>query len=318
MPWTMSGTMSTSDGILLVDKLEGETSYDVIRRLKRALVNPTKLGHAGTLDPFASGLLIVMLGQGTKLSRFLMSGAKRYLATVRLGIETDTLDCTGAVTRISEVPEFVRQGGSLQQAVQAFVGEIEQTPPLFSAVKVGGKRAYQLARRGESIRLAARKVTVHALEVKSVSLPDLTIEVVCSSGTYIRSLAMDLGKALGTGGHLISLRRLRSGPFSVEEGVNAGIITRSWAEAVFQERLIPLRDALPDLMAVHVGEEMAGKVRQGQSLLADDLHLGAGHARCPHDFFKLVHDGELVAIARLEDQSKTNDRCRVAMERVFV
>lgn len=314
MPWTMS----PSDGILLVDKLEGESSYDVIRRLKRALVNPTKLGHAGTLDPFASGLLIVMLGQGTKLSRFLMSGAKRYLATVRLGIETDTLDCTGEVTRISEVPELVRQGGSLQQALQAFVGEIEQTPPLFSAVKVGGKRAYQLARRGESIRLAARKVTVHALEVKSISLPDLTIEVVCSSGTYIRSLAMDLGKALGTGGHLISLRRLRSGPFSVEEGVNAGIITRSWAEAVLQERLIPLRDALPDLMAVHVGEEMAGKVRRGQSLLADELHLGAGHTRCPHDFFKLVLDGELVAIARLDDQSKTNDRCRVAMERVFV
>jgi tRNA pseudouridine55 synthase len=310
--------MSASDGILLVDKREGETSYDVIRRLKSALGrgNTFKVGHAGTLDPFATGLLIVLLGQGTKLSRFLMSGAKRYLATVRLGIETDTLDGTGEVTRVSEVPELGEL--SIKQGIQTFIGEIEQVPPFFSAVKVGGKRAYQLARRGESIKLARRKVTVHALEVKSILLPDLTIEVVCSSGTYIRSLAMDLGKALGTGGHLKSLRRFASGPFSVDEGVNSGVVTRPWVEAALQERLIPLRDALPNLMEVHVGEGMARKVRQGQSPLADELHLGPGHTACPADFFKLVHDGELVAIARLEDHPTTNDRCQVTIERVFV
>ncbi len=310
--------MSASDGILLVDKREGETSYDVIRRLKSALGrgNTIKIGHAGTLDPFATGLLIVLLGQGTKLSRFLMSGEKYYLATVRLGIETDTLDRTGEVTRISEVPELGAL--SIKEAIRTFVGEIEQVPPLFSAVKVGGKRAYQLARRGESIKLARRKVTVHALEVKSIRLPDLTIEVVCSSGTYIRSLAMDLGKALGTGGHLKSLRRLTSGPFSVDDGVSSGVITRPWVEAALQERLMPLRDALPNLMEVYVGEGMARKVRQGQSLLADELHQGAGPTTCPPGFFKLVYDGELVAIARLEDHPTTNDRCQVTIERVFV
>jgi tRNA pseudouridine55 synthase len=310
--------MIASDGILLVDKREGETSYDVIRRLKWAFGrgNTIKIGHAGTLDPFATGLLIVLLGQGTKLSRLLMAGAKRYLATVRLGIETDTLDGTGAVTRIREVPEL--QISSIKQAMQTFVGEIEQVPPLFSAVKVGGKRAYQLARRGESITLARRKVTVHALEVKSIQLPDLTIDVACSSGTYIRSLAMDLGRALGTGGHLKSLRRLASGPFSVDEGVNSGVVTRAWVEAALEERLISLRDALPNLMEIHVGEEMAGKIRQGQGLLADELQLGADHARCSPGLFKLVHDGELVAIARLEDHPTTNDRCHVAVERVFM
>jgi tRNA pseudouridine55 synthase len=312
--------MRASDGILLVDKREGETSYDVIRRLKSALGgrNPIKIGHAGTLDPFATGLLIVMLGQGTKLSRFLMSGEKRYLATVRLGIETDTLDGTGKVMRINDVPELVRLGGSIKQAMQTFVGEIEQVPPLFSAVKVEGKRAYQLARRGEPIRLASRKVTVHTLEVKSIRLPDLTIEVVCSSGTYIRSLATDLGKALGTGGHLKSLRRLASGPFSVDDGVNAGVLTKPWVEAALQERLMPLRDALPNMMEVPVGEGIARKIRQGQSPLADDLNLGTGHATCPSGFFKLVHDSELVAIARLEDHPTTNDPSQVIIERVFV
>jgi tRNA pseudouridine55 synthase len=310
--------MSASDGILLVDKCEGETSYDVIRRLKSALGrgNTIKIGHAGTLDPFATGLLIILLGQGTKLSRFLMSGAKRYVATVRLGIETDTLDGTGKVTRTREVPELGEL--SIKQAIQTFVGEIEQVPPLFSAVKVGGKRAYQLARRGEPIKLAKRKVTVHTLEVKSIRLPDLTIEVVCSGGTYIRSLAMDLGKALGTGGHLKSLRRFASGPFSVEEGISSEVVTGPWVEAALQERLMPLCDALPDLMEVHVGEGMARKVRQGQSLLADELHLEAGPATCPPGLFKLVHDGELVAVARLEDHPTTDNRCQVTIERVFV
>jgi tRNA pseudouridine55 synthase len=310
--------MTASDGILLVDKREGETSYDVIRKLKGALGrgNSIKIGHAGTLDPFATGLLIVLLGQGTKLSRFLMAGEKRYLATVRLGIETDTLDGTGKITRVIAVPDL--DSHAIKQAMQAFVGEIEQAPPSFSAVKVGGKRAYQLARRGESIRLATRKVTVHALEVKSLCLPDLVIEVVCSSGTYIRSLAVDLGKALGTGGHLKILRRLASGPFSVDEGVSSGSLTRAWVEAALQEQLIPLRDALPNLAEVHVGEAMARKVRQGQSPFSDELELEPGSEGSVHGLFKMVHDGDLVAIARLEDHPRTSDRYPVTIERVFV
>jgi tRNA pseudouridine55 synthase len=312
--------MSVYDGILLIDKREGETSYDVIRTLKRALGrgNTIKIGHAGTLDPFASGLLIVMLGQATKLSRFLMSGVKRYLATVRLGIETDTLDATGEITRIREVPELIHQDGAIVRAMQMFVGEIEQVPPLFSAVKVGGKRAYQAARRGESVRLASRKVTVHAFELKSVRLPDLEVEVACSGGTYIRSLAMDLGKTLGTGGHLKSLRRLGSGTFSVDQGVNSGVITRAWVEAALQERLISLRGALPNLMEVHMGEGMARKVRQGQPPLLEELPLESGRIGCPPGLFKLVHDSKLVAIARAEGHPTVNDRCQVTIERVFV
>jgi len=159
---------------------------------------------------------------------------------------------------------------------------------------------------------------VQALEVKSLCLPDVVIEVVCSSGTYIRSLAMDLGKALGTGGHLKTLRRLASGPFSVDEGVSSGLLTRAWVEGALQERLIPLCDALPNLPEVHVGEAMARKVRQGQSPFSDELEPGAGSEGSVHGHFKMVHDGDLIAIARLEDHPRTNDRYPLTIERVFV
>ena len=178
------------DGILLVNKIKGETSHDVVKKVKAAFgLKNCKVGHAGTLDPFATGLLIILLGQGTKLSRFIMSEDKVYRGTMRLGVETDTLDCTGSVVHKVTVSELGIE--QIREKARQFVGEIEQLPPVYSAVKYKGTRAYKLARRGEEMSLKKRNVTVYSLRILSVDLPDVTMEVRCSSGTYIRSLAAD-------------------------------------------------------------------------------------------------------------------------------
>ena len=205
------------DGIILIDKNEGESSFDVVRRL-RAKVKVKKVGHAGTLDPFATGLLIILLGQGTKLSPFLMSGQKRYRATMRLGVETDTLDPTGRVIRTTHVPAFEPE--QIKTNALKFVGEIEQVPPIFSAVSYKGNRAYKLARKGIKVELEKRRVRIHSVEIISIDLPEITMEISCSGGTYIRSLASDIGNKLGTGAHLSALRRLSSGPFEVKDALN--------------------------------------------------------------------------------------------------
>ncbi|MBN1626866.1 MAG: tRNA pseudouridine(55) synthase TruB, partial [Deltaproteobacteria bacterium] len=162
-----------TDGIILIDKNEGETSFDVVKMAKR--VFKTKAGHAGTLDPFATGLLIILLGQGTKLSSYLMAGKKKYLATMTLGIETDTLDRTGRVLVEMPVPDMPRE--EVARIVREFTGDIEQRPPAYSAVNYKGQRAYKLARKGIEVDLGKRKVVIHSIEVVSVSLPDITFEV---------------------------------------------------------------------------------------------------------------------------------------------
>src|SRR4030042_81944 len=198
------------DGIILIDKNEGETSLDVVKKLRKAL-GLKKIGHAGTLDPFATGLLIGLLGQGTKLSSYLMAGEKRYLASIRLGIETDTLDPTGHVVRIEPVPNLKSE--EVEKKIMTFVGEIEQTVPAFSAVNIKGKRAYRWAREGKKLDLPKKVVIIRSVETISIKIPIVTIEVVCTGGTYIRSLAADIGDRLRTVGHLSSLRGLSRGPF---------------------------------------------------------------------------------------------------------
>ena len=168
------------DGIILIDKREGETSSDVVRKVKRAL-GVRKVGHAGTLDPFATGLLIILLGEGTKLSRYVMAGEKRYRARLTLGIETDTFDLTGQVVQTRTVPALTPEW--VQQTALQFVGEIEQVPPAFSAVKHEGTRAYKLARKGIEFDLPRRKVAIRSITISDLGLPDLTMEVTCSSGT---------------------------------------------------------------------------------------------------------------------------------------
>ncbi|MFC1821311.1 tRNA pseudouridine(55) synthase TruB [Thermodesulfobacteriota bacterium] len=297
------------DGIILIDKNEGETSHDVVDQIRRIL-KIRKVGHAGTLDPFATGLLVVLLGEGTKLSPYLLSGVKRYLATMRLGIETDTQDLCGRIIHTRPL-QGVTPADILEQA-SGFIGEIEQTPPAFSAVRWKGKRAYQFARKGIQPPLKSRKVWIHSLEVTRIELPDVTIEVSCSSGTYIRSLAASLGKRLGPGGHLIALRRLSSEPFSVEDALN---LRMPLSEMAFvQDRIFPLSRALPQMPAVPIENHMAQKIRNGYR--PDWMELSAGSG-CPdfcEGYMKLLTGGDLVAIIELKASTKEH---LLKIKRVF-
>ena len=255
------------DGILLVDKAAGLTSHRVVDLVRRA-GRCRHAGHAGSLDPMATGLLLVAVGEGTKLVEILMDGGKEYLATVRLGEATETEDAEGPVVRTAPVPPLEAAG--VEAALQAFRGEIEQVPPRFSALKVDGVRAYERARGGESFELRSRRVQVHSLTLLECRLPDLVLGVRCGRGTYVRSLARDLGLALGTVAHLAALRRTRVGPYRVEDALpvsGEGPLTR---EAV-RGALVPLRRAFGDAPAVRVREEYLGDLRFGRSPRPDQL-----------------------------------------------
>jgi tRNA pseudouridine55 synthase len=295
------------DGVLIVDKEEGETSFTVVRKAKKVL-GVGKVGHAGTLDPFATGLLLVLVGQGTKLSPYLMAGEKTYLGTLTLGTETDTLDRTGRVTSVKPVPKLDPQ--VVSERARGFVGDTEQTPPSFSALKVQGKRAYALARKGQAVTLQKRQVRVKEWTILSLDLPDVTFTVVCSSGTYVRSLAADLGRALGVGAHLKTLRRTAIGPFHVEDALGSGDLGAGWSAETLRERIIPLRQALPHLAEVEVDARTALQVRRGYQ--PGWAELGKKEP-FPQEEVKLVCGPDLIALARFEPGEKG----RLRVSRVF-
>jgi tRNA pseudouridine55 synthase len=307
---------NSADGILLIDKHEGETSYGVVRKIKSAFGKwkAPKVGHAGTLDPFASGLLIILVGQGTKLSSFIMSEKKVYQAIVRLGIETDTLDPTGQVVKKSKVPDM--KPAYITKKAQTFVGEIEQTPPAFSAVRYKGTRAYKLARKGVEIDLKRKKVTVFSIKIISIDLPDIAIEVTCSSGTYIRSLAYDLGRELGTGAHLKSLRRLASGSFEAYNALGSREILGKGNDSSLQKKIIPLRDALPGMGEIEVNGILTAKVRNGYRPSWEEIARDSSLADCVDKSMKLVSGDELVAIMKVKN-SEGVGHGEVRIERVF-
>ncbi|HEX6579706.1 MAG TPA: tRNA pseudouridine(55) synthase TruB [Actinomycetota bacterium] len=205
--------MTAAEGLLLVDKPAGITSHDVVDSVRRTLATK-KVGHAGTLDPMATGLLLIGVGRATRLLRFLGDLAKTYEGTLRLGVETDTLDADGDVIRESSVDVTKEQVGV---AMRALVGESLQRPPAYSAVKVGGRKLYEAARAGERLEAEPRPISVETFELISFEPPDATFRVVCSGGTYIRVLAADVGAAVSTGAHLTTLRRTAIGPYRVED-----------------------------------------------------------------------------------------------------
>lgn len=206
-----------ADVILRVDKPVGPTSHDVVTAARRAL-GIRRIGHSGTLDPFASGLLLLCVGRATRLAEYLLDLPKMYRAVLRLGAATDTGDPTGEVTATSPAWRELTQA-DVGRALSQYVGPLLQIPPAYSAKKVAGERMYRRARRGEATVLAPVPVEIHSLEARGVALPDVELDVVCSTGTYIRALARDLGETLGCHGHLASLRRLRIGPHTVDTAV---------------------------------------------------------------------------------------------------
>jgi len=206
-----------ADGLLLVDKPADWTSFDVVNFVRRRF-NLKKTGHCGTLDPFATGLLMVLCGKATSLQDELMGQDKVYTGTMCLGTTTDSQDCTGQVTSTAPVPDFTQE--QLQAAAQKFLGEIQQVPPMHSAIKIDGKPLYKLARQGKEIERAARTIRIDAFDITAVRLPQVDFLVRCSKGTYIRTLAADLGDALGCGAYLTALRRQSSGSHDVKDAVS--------------------------------------------------------------------------------------------------
>jgi tRNA pseudouridine55 synthase len=251
------------EGVLVVDKPAGPTSHDVVARVRR-LFSTRRVGHAGTLDPPATGVLLVGLGRATRLLRFLQDLEKVYAATVAFGVSTSTQDATGAVLR-RQPCGFTED--ELRAEAHAFVGDIEQVPPMVSAVKVGGEPLYRAARRGEVVERAARAVRVYDLAVESYDegAGRAGILVRCSSGTYVRTLASDLGDRLGCGAHLSTLRRLAIGSFSASEAVTLEAL-ESLGGVQRRERLLPMVEALRDFPSVSVAGEVVDAVRNGRPI----------------------------------------------------
>ena len=302
-----------SDGIVLFDKEAGITSHDVVERVRRVIRKGRgfKVGHAGTLDPFATGLLIILLGQATRLSTHVMSGHKVYEAVMCLGVETDTLDTAGKIVSKRNVPDL--STAAIREKAAGFLGEIEQTPPAYSAVRVDGRRAYQWARRGMAVHIKSRKVNIFALDVLWVQLPRIALRIRCSAGTYIRRLAADLGNVLGPGAHLTSLRRVQSGSFHVRDALASQALSDGVPEELWQ-RVLPLKDAIPDMREIEVKEALARKVRQGyQPVWHELMDEGSGGRE---DFIKLVNRGSLIAVMKVRHGGGNRDD-RVAIDRVF-
>lgn len=247
------------NGVLVVDKPKGPTSSDVVQIVRRAL-KVKKAGHTGTLDPMATGVLPLCLGDATRIAQVLTDGNKAYDATLKLGVTTDTLDAEGAVLQTRAVPALTRE--RLEQVFSAFRGELKQTPPMYSAIKKDGKRLYELARAGEEVEREARPVTVFSLTLNDFTSDELKLSVACSKGFFVRTLAADIGEALGCGAHLTALRRTQSGPFSIARAIPLQEIVDRGAEAV-AGKLASLDESLAFLPEVKTNEAEADRVKHG-------------------------------------------------------
>jgi tRNA pseudouridine55 synthase len=271
---------------VLVDKPAAMTSHDVVQRVRRVL-GTRAAGHTGTLDPFATGLLVVLVGRATRLARFVEGQPKTYLATARLGIRTDTDDLTGRIIETSEVGMVAPS--HIKESLTGFLGTQLQRPPQYSAKHVGGERSYQKARRGEAVELADVSVTVDRVELVEFRTPLVTFRVVVSAGTYVRAIARDLGERLGVGAHLTSLRREAIGSLRVDDAVPI--------DRLSSEALVPTRAVLPDLPTVELDALGRAAVVHGRAV-ADS---GTAGQRDSGAAVALVKDGELVAVARADN-----------------
>ena len=265
------------EGLLVVDKESGPTSHDVVAQLRR-LLGMRRIGHCGTLDPLATGVLVVCLGRYTRLSQWLSAGDKEYLATFLLGATSDTADIQGTVSFRSPGPVPSRE--EIEMALRRFEGEIDQVPPAFSAVKVRGVRSYALARRHQAETLDARRIRIDSLHLVDYAFPHLQVRVVCSKGTYIRSLAADLGEVLGCGGVVERLRRLRSGTLGEQEAFTLSQIEQKIDDGVFEYGLVPLSQALREFPEVTLSAEQVKTFAHGNPVILHGLPDATTHGVC--------------------------------------
>ncbi len=306
------------NGVVIIDKPAGMTSHDVVSQVKKIL-GAKKAGHTGTLDPMATGVLPVCLNEATKLARFLSDDSKEYLATMLLGVQTDTLDTEGEITGRSDKVVSVEE---IQAALSRMVGIIKQVPPAYSAVKYCGEPLYKLARRGIVVETAPREVEIQYIIVEDIAYPRVTFRVACSKGTYIRTLCADVGDLLGCGACLCSLRRLRSGFFSVDMAIPLEIVLPGKEDELLG-KMLPMANLLPLLTAIEIEDGFAARLRDGfqpsvetmKSHVLPFLEMG--------DMVKFIsRSGCLVAIAEMvtpvSNFSEIDERCQAArIVRVF-
>ncbi len=280
-------------GVLVVDKPIGLTSHDVVQIIRRG-TGIRRAGHTGTLDPRASGVLVVLIGPAVRLSEYVSASDKRYQATIRLGSSTDTYDAEGTPTSPTVSVENITEE-YFNEILQKFVGEIEQVPPPYSAVKVKGRKAYEAARQGEEVDLTPRIIRVYSLEVLEWAPPEVVIDVYCSSGTYVRSLAHDLGKELGCGAHLIGLRRTRSGLFTLRDAVPLRRLQEAFEVGDWYKYLIPAAEALADWPMVELDADQVELVRHGHRIPAEPGSTGWARG--------ISQQGDLVALLEVDPET---------------
>jgi tRNA pseudouridine55 synthase len=280
-------------GVLVVDKPVGLTSHDVVQIIRRG-TGIRRAGHTGTLDPRASGVLVVLIGPAVRLSEYVSASDKRYQATIRLGSSTDTYDADGTVTEYAPWEGITEE--QFNEVLQNFVGEIEQVPPPYSAVKLKGKKAYEIAREGEEVELEPRKINVYSLDVLEWAPPEAVVDVYCSSGTYVRSLANDLGKELGCGAHLIGLRRTKSGKFTLRDAIPLRRLQESFDGATWYRNLIPAAEALADWPMIELNADQVELVRHGHRVAGEENPKGWARG--------VSEQGDLVALLKYDEESK--------------
>lgn len=286
------------NGLLVIDKSAGMTSHDVVSRVRRVL-KTKRVGHTGTLDPFATGVMVILIGNATRLAQFLDKDEKAYEALIRFGFETDTGDVTGSPKPKAQSSKSVTEA-ALEQSLAEFRGELMQTPPMYSAKKVEGKKLYELARKGIKIERKAVRVTVRELELLDLNLTEESqtarIRVACSAGTYIRTLAEDIGRKLGIGAHLLELRRTRSGRFTLE-----GSYTLEQLESLLNpaDAMLPVGEAVSHLPKIILAPDRIVRTRSGMSTRFAEDRVADGE---PVGMFDEI--GELIAVGLYRESEK--------------
>jgi tRNA pseudouridine55 synthase len=279
------------NGIVVLDKPADLSSAKAVAKVK-SLFKVAKAGHSGTLDPFATGVLICCLNQATRLARFFLNGSKTYEAVLRLGIDTDTQDATGHIVSRAVVPQLPQS--SVNEIVRQFEGRVMQTPPIYSALKHQGTPLYKLARQGKPVQKPPREVTITKIRLLEICMPDIHIEVSCSAGTYIRTLCADIGKAAGCGGHLTALRRTASSHFTIDGAVSMSRLEEMDQDTRRSRAVTSMTEALVDMPTFHAPDELVQCVSRGQQLTRSDIPLSAIVSALPQpsiDHVKVV-DGQ--------------------------
>jgi tRNA pseudouridine55 synthase len=294
----MSGKLN---GIIVVDKPGNISSAGVVRFVKKTL-NAGKVGHAGTLDPFAEGVLICCLNQATRIARFLLHGKKKYAAVLKLGEETDTQDFTGTIVSTGKPVDLSPQ--TIKAVFKTFEGPNKQLPPVYSALKHKGIPLYKLARRGNPVQKPPRCVQIYNISILEIALPFIRFEVTCSAGTYIRTLCADIGKFLGCGGYLSALKRLESSGFTLHQAISMPELEKLRNSKKLSKRIISMADALPDMPQFHADTQLAEKIQHGKMISTRDLTgtNGNGGTCNAGSEIKIVDcDGDLIAILKYSE-----------------